>query len=214
MNHGDRRRARAAGFTLIELLVALTIFAILAVMAYGGLDVVLKARKNAEAEAERIAELQMTFTLLERDIEQAINRPIRDDFGDSQPSMAGSASALEFTRAGWRNPAGLPRSELERVGYAVDGQELRRLSWGTLDRSQGSEPRTATVIGGVRSFELRYMTPNGEWIAYWPMTAASGQAAALPRAIEVTVETEQWGRIARLFPTPGSELAAATGPTP
>jgi len=208
------RRASAAspGFTLIELLVALAIFAILAVMAYGGLDVVLKARDRAEVEAQRIADLQMTFTLMERDVEQAINRPVRDEFGDAEAAMRGTSSAIEFTRAGWRNPAGLPRSEMQRVGYDLDGHDLRRISYGTLDRAPGTEPRDTTVIGDVEEFDIRYMAPTGEWVPYWPMTATSGQTSpGLPLAIEVTVETKQWGKITRLFRTPGG-VAATPAP--
>lgn len=205
----DRRTSfrRAAGFTLIELLVALAIFAVLSIMAYGGLDVVLKARERAELQAERIADLQMAFTLIERDIEQAINRPVRDDFGDLESAMRGSASTLEFTRAGWRNPAGMQRSELQRVGYALDDHELHRLTWGTLDRSQAGEAREAVVIREIDGFDIRYMTPNGEWLAYWPMSAPTGQTPpSLPLAIEITLDTQHWGRLTRLLRTPGPGL--------
>jgi general secretion pathway protein J len=195
------RSPSSKGFTLLELLVALAIFAVLAAMAYAGLAVVLKARERAELEAERIADLQMAFTLLERDIEQTINRPIRDDFGDPEAPMRGTASAIEFTHAGWRNPAGLPRSELQRIGYTLEGHELHRLSWGSLDRAPGSEPHAVTVIADINGFDIRYMTPTGEWLVYWPMPS---DKTPIPRAIEVTLDTQQWGRITRLFRTPAT----------
>jgi general secretion pathway protein J len=209
----QRRITRVhAGFTLIELLVALMIFAILAVMAYGGLDLVLKARDRAEVEAERIADLQMALTLMERDIEQAINRPVRDDFGDPETAMRGTSSAIMFTRAGWRNPAGLPRSEMQRVGYALDGHDLRRVSYGTLDRAQGTDPHDTTVLGEVEEFDVRYMAQTGEWVPYWPLAATSGQTAvALPRAVEITLDTKQWGKITRLFRTAGAITTASSG---
>lgn len=192
------------GFTLIELLVALVVFAILSVMAYSGLNVVLEARDRMERQTGYLTELQMSFTLIGRDIEQAVNRPIRDEFGDSIGAMRGDDANLEFTRAGWRNPAGLPRSELQRVAYLVDDGELRRVTWTILDRTQASEVFETALLGDVEAVALRYLMQDGEWLPFWPPAGDNPLSQeALPRAIEVTLETEQWGPITRLFRTPG-----------
>ncbi len=193
-----------SGFTLIELLVALTIFAVLSVMAYGGLNIVLKARERVDARTELLAELQLGFTLIGRDIEQATNRPVRDEFGDPMEAMAGNGGRLEFTRAGWRNPAGLPRSELQRVSYFVEDDTLKRISWQTLDRTQATGTSEITLLGDVTGFEFRFLKQDGEWLAFWP-PAGDGQHAvdALPRVVEITLETGDWGSITRRFRTPG-----------
>ncbi|NJN45980.1 MAG: type II secretion system minor pseudopilin GspJ [Candidatus Competibacteraceae bacterium] len=78
---------RQAGFTLLELLVALAVFAILSVMAYGGLRSVLFAEAAIEAEAQRLAQVQMAFHLLEQDITQIVSRSIRDEFGQQQAAL-------------------------------------------------------------------------------------------------------------------------------
>jgi general secretion pathway protein J len=211
MKHG----IRASGFTLIELLVALMIFAVLSVMAYGGLNLVLDARERMDARTNLLAELQMSFTLIGRDIEQAINRPIRDEFGDPMGAMVGSAGLMEFTRAGWRNPAGLPRSELQRVSYMLDGDELKRISWPTLERTQASGQSETLLLGDVAGFEFRFLTQDGGWLLFWP-PAGDGQqaAAALPRAVEISLETGHWGRVTRLFRTPGVVDIVPVAPDP
>jgi len=110
-----RRTPSAAGewgFTLIELLVALAIFAILAVMAYRGLDVVLTTDQVGQAQAKRLARLQTAYRLVGRDVEQIVARSIRDQFGDRQPALIGDSSTIEMSRIGWRNPAHLPRSRI------------------------------------------------------------------------------------------------------
>lgn len=202
MNRRQGGRSRAGGFTLVELLVALAVFALLSVMAYSSLRVVLDARERVEAQAERLAELQLAFTVIGRDLEQAVNRPVRDEFGDRTPAMAGTGAQIEFTRGGWRNPAGLRRSELQRVGYILAGGELRRLSWPVLDRTQGSEPADTLLLSAVEEFEVRFLDARGEWLSFWPAPEADPQAATpLPRAVEVSVGTERWGRVTRLFRT-------------
>jgi general secretion pathway protein J len=205
---------RPTGFTLIELLVALAIFAIMSVIAYGGLRSVLDARDRAATSADRLAELQLAFTIIGRDLEQAVDRPIRDEFGDAEPAMEGSEKNLEFTRGGWRNPAGLQRSEMQRVGYALEGEELQRWTWSVLDRAQNSEPRSTTLLAGVQEFSLRYLDPGREWRDFWPtgQAAVPGADGTLPIAVEVSVTTERWGRITRLFRVvPGLPASAPAG---
>ena len=105
------------GFTLLELLVALAIFGLLAAMSYSGLHAVLQQQLYTEQAAERLGALQKLYLIMQRDIEQIVARTVRDEFGDAQLPVVGG-DALQFTRGGWRNPAGRQRSTLQRVGYA------------------------------------------------------------------------------------------------
>jgi len=199
---------RNAGFTLLELMVALAIFGLLAAMAYGGLDTILKQRQTTDAHAARLAQLQMTVLWLERDIEQTVNRPVRDEYGVSLPALQGlefGRYQLELTRNGWSNPLGRPRSSLQRVAWGVKDGKLIRAYWTTLDRSQDSQPLESEMLDGVTKLELRFLSPNRQWSRTWPDTALGSAAPRVqPRAVEVTLETEAEGRITRLFRVPGA----------
>ena len=76
---------------------------------------------------------------MQRDIEQVVPRTVRDEYGDAQSPLVGGED-LQLTRAGWRNPGGRQRSTLQRVGYALEEQQLVRYCWSVLDRAQDSEP--------------------------------------------------------------------------
>jgi general secretion pathway protein J len=207
-------RRRAAGFTLLELLVALAIFAVLATIAYGALNSVLTARRAVEAKGERLAALQTALMVMERDVEQAVPREVRDEFGDRQPALIGGGTGtavLALTRDGWRNPLGLARSNLQRVAYAFNDGRLLRASWSILDRAPDSQPYSEVLLDKVTAVDVRFLGADGQWSGYWPQQTAAGQAAGAqialamppPRAVEVSLDVEGWGRITRLFRVPG-----------
>ena len=201
---------RSAGFTLLELLVSLAIFALLATMAYSALNTVLNARKEVEQRAARLTELQTAFMVMERDIEEAVARPVRDDLGDEQAALKGGGvgtGVLTLTRTGWRNPLGVARSDLQRVDYVFNKQQLLRESWATLDRGPGNEPYAEVLIDGVSAVDVRFMGQDRQWVGYWPPDSASNaqnqDAVLMPQAIEISVDVNGWGRIVRLFRVPG-----------
>jgi len=193
------RPGRCRGFTLIELLVALVIFVLLAVMAYGGLSRVLAARDSFERHNDRLADLQMAFMLMSRDIEQAVDRPIRDAFGDALPALQGGGQGVELTRDGWRNPGGFMRSQLQRVGWQLDGDRLRRLTWAVIDRAPDSEPVRPVMLDKVDSLDFRFLDEQGQWHEQWPPASSNASQPDLPQAVEVTLELDDWGEIRRLF---------------
>jgi len=193
------RHRNSRGFTLIELLVALVIFVLLAVMAYGGLTRVLDARDSFERHNDRLSQLQMTFMLMGRDIEQTVDRPVRDAFGDSLPALQGDDQAVELTRDGWRNPGGFMRSQLQRVGWQLDGDRLRRLTWAVIDRAPDSEPVQPVMLDKVDSLRFRFLDEQGQWRGQWPPDVTNPSQLDLPQAVEVTLELEDWGEIRRLF---------------
>ncbi len=203
-----------AGFTLLELVVALAVFAVLATLAYGGLRQVLQARERLEAVDRELAAVQLAFAALERDLLQAVARPVRDGLGDELPAFVGRGDAgegpvLELTRAGRPNPLGLRRSHLERVAYALQGERLERWSWEALDRPPGALPYREVLLEGVRSLRLRFLGPPGSgpagdgWQPDWPPASLAaggqGESPSLPRAVELELELEGWGALRRLL---------------
>jgi len=190
-------------FTLIELLVAIAIFSVLAVMAYGGLDTVLRARSETDQAATRLHEIQKAFLWLKRDIEQTIIRPIRGEYGERQAAFIAAEQGvyrLELTRGGRSNPAQLARSSLQRIAYSLNDETLSRLSWTHLDRAQDSESYSSILLHDIRSIRFRFLDTDKEWHSNWPPPdTQSITIDQLPLAMEVTLELTDWGRLSRLF---------------
>ncbi len=199
-----------SGFTLVELVVAMGIFALLAALAYGGLRSVLYNQQYTAQRAAELARLQLAYRLLEQDMQQVVKRGIRNEYGDPvKPLIAvsGLVQRLEFTRGGWRNPAGQLRSSLQRVGYEMREDRLIRKSWIVLDRAQNTKPREQELLDGVEEMLVRFLDSKGVWREVWPpleqLQAPQGaeeeDVPELPRAIEFMVELKGWGKLTWLF---------------
>jgi general secretion pathway protein J len=196
------------GFTLLELLIALAIFSVMAILGYSGLKTVLDARAQIEQYANKLADLQMAFTWISRDIQHYVDREIRNQFGDKEPALKGTAMHLELTRAGWRNPAQQRRSHLQRVAYFFNDRKLWRSYWWTLDRAQEMESGKIDLLEGVESLNFRFLDSRLQWHEQWPpvdflksefQTESKIKNPPMLKAIEVTLTVPEWGRLTRLF---------------
>lgn len=197
-----RSPSAAKGFTLFELLVAMSIFAIVSYMAYSGLRSVMDARTQTDLASDRLAELQMAFLRMGNDLQQAVPRPIRGEYGDERQALVGAELGelrLEFTRTGRRNPARTPRSVLQRVGYSLSEQVLYRVTWTTLDRPQEAPPQRSALMTQVEKLEIRYLDNNYQWHTSWPPLQNSGAVLLFPRAVDIKVETSDMGTLNRYF---------------
>ena len=147
------------GFTLLELLISMAIFSLLAAMAYSGLNNVLQVSQKTEVSGNHFKRLQIAFNVLQRDIEQTIDRSIRDGYGSAQPAIVGgqfNEYLIELTRTGWRNPLQRARSNMQRVAYAVEENQLIRLSWKMLDRAAEDPPHKRILLDKVEQLDIKY----------------------------------------------------------
>ena len=209
---------RTRGFSLIELLVALAVFAALAAAAYGGLAQIAATRGALAKQQDRFAQVVRAVSMLERDLRQAISRPVRGTGrGDYLPALAGTGDRIELTRIGFANPLAEPRSNLERVAYAVDARKLMRGRYLALDRAPDAAPATTAVLDNTQGLSLRYLVSDGAWRSTWPPSEAPTDMKTyelLPRAVELRVVTGDIGELRRVIELPSAppELAAGANP--
>ena len=191
------------GFTLIEVIIAMSIFAILAILSYSGLHSVIMSKTSTEASLERLQELQMTMLTLNSDLQQISKRDAHDALGGSLQKLSTLSSEylIEFTRGGWRNPANLQRSSLQRVAYQLKDDVLVRIYWPHVDRADDDQRVERTLIHNIESLEILFLNADKEWKEDWPSATAltSADPAELPAAIDVRLKMNDWGEIMRLI---------------
>lgn len=84
--------ARARGFTLVEVLVALLVMAILATLAWQGLDGIVRARSGNDEALNRAMRLNTAVTQWEQDLQAVQN------LGAIVPPLAFDGQTLRLTR--------------------------------------------------------------------------------------------------------------------
>jgi len=199
-----------SGFTLIEVIIAISIFAIVSIMAYSGLHSVVSSKTHTQGALERLQQLQLTMLTLTGDFQQLASRNGHDALGGKLLNLTTQDSDYisTFTRSGWRNPAKQTRSTLQRVAYKIDEDKLIRIYWTHVDRADDDQFVERTLIDNIESLDIRYMDEKGKWQTEWPsadsLAAAPAPAAPgvapndLPIAVEITLKMNDWGEIKRL----------------
>jgi general secretion pathway protein J len=208
------------GFTLVEVLIALAITAFVSVIAYTSLSTVMTGVESLQENTDRIYEVNRAFMILSRDLRQLSSRGVRDEFGELEPAFVGGELArfnLSFTRGGWHNPVGHPRSTLQRVNYRLEDEALWRDAYPVLDRAADTEPSSVRLLDGVEELQLAFLgslealqieTGGGSidtsnWQENWvPDSGLPGTQLAPPAALEITVRLKGWGEIRRLYALP------------
>jgi general secretion pathway protein J len=128
---------RTRGFTLIELLVALTILAMMSLMAWYGLDGVIRSRAQSQSDADRLARMAAALDQLAADARAA------SDLGTEGVFML--ADGLQITRnttlADGRSETVIARWEV------LDGALIRTLL-PLPSNAAGAAASTSVATGG------------------------------------------------------------------
>jgi general secretion pathway protein J len=187
-----------AGFTLLELLIAMAVFSIMATMAYGGMNSVLTTRDATDQAAQELGSLQQAFLFMQQDLFQVVGRSVRDELGDPEPSLEGGLDSETLLRLTRSDLSGVGRYPvLRRISYRISDGRLQRVSEQVLDRFPDSSKTVMELISDVENIQVRFL--GDEWLDSWP-PAGVKDLDALPRAVEITLETGRWGEIRRLYP--------------
>lgn len=194
------KHAFSKGFTLIEILVALMIFAIMGVLAAMSLHSILRTHEALKKSDHELLQLQVTMTLLRRDLMQAVDR---------KPGFIGSSDDITFTRTGLANPFNINRqSNMQQIGYALLGNKLVRLTWDALNQPSSIKPEAQVLLQNVQSLTWQFVADNGSKSSNWPLPSVPTTSpvtitpSPLPVAVLMVMHIKNEGVIDGVFPIP------------
>ena len=200
INHQD------LGFTLIEMVIAVAIFAVMMVIAFPGLTHIAKVGDQVGESNRRLSELQFALTYLNRDWSQVSSRKVLDQYGDEQPHIVIEDDSISFTHSGWSNLLQQKRSELQRVQYLVNENQLIRQYWVSLDQPTAAEPISTVLIDDVDSFSIYFIDSSEEPVERWPLPDQVLQPEEKPIALRVEIDVKGLGQVHRIMEVSGGVL--------
>jgi general secretion pathway protein J len=195
------------GFTLLEILIAMAIFTLIGLASTSVLTRVIDSDELSTQRFEKLEVLQRAMLTLERDILQAVPRPVRINGESTSMVISGGedvlgseADGIALVRGGWHNPQFmLPRSTLQAVGYRLQEGQLQRLYGNYLDNVIGFEPKIKVLLEEVEDFQIEFLTQslsNTDDDSAWEEDYSGN---VLPVAVTVTITTKTFGDIRREF---------------
>ncbi|WP_179403398.1 PulJ/GspJ family protein [Burkholderia guangdongensis] len=180
-------RRRSSGFTLIELMVAIAILAVVAVLAWRGLDQIVRGRDKVAAEMEDERIFAQTFDQMRTDVRRAATD---DEAGG--PALAIAGNTLQVVRA-FDVPGAAPRLQIVRyrvaggrvVRYASppigDESALQRMLKDTDVDGWSAVP----LMAGVGAIDARLYVPRVGWTTNMPTAddalAQNNEALKVPQ---------------------------------
>ena len=176
------RRHDSTGFTLVEVLVAMLIMSILAVMAWQGIDGIVRTRDASEARLEQTLRLNTVLAQWEQDLASV------QDTAAVPNSLAFDGASLRLTRRAERGlqvvvwslrPAAeggaAGGSWLRWAGPAVTGSNELLESWLLSYQFQGNEPGQLRTLSGLSQWQVYCFHGNA-----WTNCQSSAPGASAP----------------------------------
>ena len=199
------------GFTLIEILIAMAIFTLIGLASTGLLTTVIDSNTLSDERFTKLQQLQRAMITIERDILQAVPRPIRIEGEKQEMVMVGGKTdtsdggAIGFVRGGRHNPQlMLPRSSLQYVAYRLHDNAIERIYTNYVDNVIGYEPKTRILLDNIESFTVEFISPEKKitdstklrWLEKY-------QGSVLPKAVAIEFVSSDFGLIRREFALTG-----------
>lgn len=206
---------RQRGFTLLELLVAMFIAAMMFAIGYGAIMQASRNRDALKEQQDRMTEVLTAMRMLEQDFVELEPRPVRQPLGDGWlPALLGQSDpkaqpTVQLSRGGWNNPTGVQRPGLQRVAYFFEKNTLRREYWTVMDATLQNTTVKRDLLTNVKSVTFRFMDLQHVWQTQWPPASVAGAMALestlrlRPIAVEITIETDDWGKLVRVIEVAG-----------
>ena len=169
------RRTTARGFTLVEVLVAIMVMAIMAGMAWQGVDGIVRSRDASQQRLDRTLRTNAVVAQWEQDLSSL------QDSG-AVPALAFDGATLRLTRrsgvgmqvVAWTlQPDSAGATWLRWASTTATTQGELQEGWLRSQQLQGGEPNQLRALNGVSQWQVYFFQGNA-----WSNAQSTGNVAA------------------------------------
>jgi type II secretion system protein J len=171
------------GFTIVEVLVSLIILSIIAVISSNILQSSLDTERNTTKHLNSIKELNLSSSILRRDIRQIVNIPSRDFFGNT---LYGTFVSNENSEAIMFNTKVKSLSNkvspIKRVEYILEKDVLFRRQYYSSNPYDQNDYVESVMLENLEELNFTFMYEN-KWHSSWPIGSIT--ARKIPTLIKL-----------------------------
>lgn len=195
------------GFTLMELVVVLMLFALVATFSLQAMTGTLRFRDSLAGLDDDTKDVTQMLSLLRSDLTDAVPLLFFSPGGQSSSAIeiAPSQDQIAMSVSGNFDLAGQSTAGFARViwRFKSGSNQITRQVWPVLIPASSDLASPEVVISNdITGMSFRTLSAVSGWISGGEPDASSGRSNALPRAIEITVETARFGRLNTLVSYP------------
>jgi len=191
---------RRAGMTLIEVMLAVTIFAGMGALIYGGFAQTARAKKALETQLDRYHAISAAMERMTRELSAAYISIQVNPTQSAQTAKtafigrdSGFGDRLDFNSLSHqRIYRDAKESDQNELSYFVTeartgkGNLLARRVQPRPDDKPGEGGRVEVLLDDVLELQFEYFDPiSRDWVKSWDTTSAAGQMNRLPLQVKI-----------------------------
>ncbi len=157
------------GFTIVEVLVSLIILSIITVISSNILQSSLDSERDATEHLNSIKELNLSSSIMRRDIRQIANIPSRDFFGNSlYGTLIGKNDSQGISFSTRIKSLSNEVSPIKRVEYILENDALVRRQYFSSNPYDQSAYTESKLLIDLSELRFSFMYEN-KWHNSWPI---------------------------------------------
>ena len=180
------------GFTIIEVLVSLIILSIIAIISSNILQSSLDTERDTTRQLNSIKELNLSSSIIRRDIRQIVNIPSRDFFGNTlYGTLIGSSDSEGISFSTRIKSLSNEVSPIKRVEYVLEKNILVRRQYFSSNPYDQSAYIESKLLIDLSELRFSFMYEN-KWHNSWPINLITSKKIPTIIKLDFTTNNKEY----------------------